>query len=454
MAIGRVGSFATVEPALVDFGSMTERNIDKIKAEEEAKKLAKAKEAQAKREALKDYKIPDKLGFTGIAEFDRSAQGTFKNLYTQATEAKLIGDERTLLEATGTMNTLISRYDELKELMPNIAKRIESDKTLDDDAGNDHLRDLTMLRDNDYVINTEDPRNIKIALVGEDGKLQQEQLLDDFLGTFKVIPNKIVLIDETKKVIDTIKPSEIESGSYSVNKKITDINSKESQPQVRAIEKNVDTWVSNDNFMYSWYKTKRAQDKSLPNKTTNWTEDQRKEAKEFYMNSLIESYNKEVEMGFGSTGGSGGGPKETPSVTAIVEPVVAGTIGFNDSVDKLFRNGGYSRPIFKGDKGNVKVSGLDLTNVMVNKNGNIVFVLEQPIGSSTGLGGASESNKEAGNTYITASDKGFRIAREKVKNLLGLKTDKELASWVSGGELKFNSNNNNNNSSEAEQRGL
>jgi hypothetical protein len=92
---------------------------------------------------------------------------------------------------------------------------------------------------------------------------------------------------------------------------------------------------------------------------------------------------------------------------------------------------------------------------MVNKNGNIVFVLEQPIGSSTGLGGASESNKEAGNTYITASDKGFRIAREKVKNLLGLKTDKELASWVSGGELKFNSNNNNNNNrSEAQQRGL
>jgi len=194
--------------------------------------------------------------------------------------------------------------------------------------------------------------------------------------------------------------------------------------------------------MYSWYKTKRAQDKSLPNKTTNWTEDQRKEAKEFYMNSLIDSYNREVEMGFGNTGGSGG-PKETPSIPSIVEPVTSGTIGFDNEVDVLFRDGGYTRPIFKGDKGNVKISGLDLTNIMVNKKGNLVFVLEQPTGASVGLGGASQSNKEEGNRYLTAKDKGFRIAREKAKNYLGLKTDKELASWVSGGTLKFNENNNN-----------
>jgi hypothetical protein len=122
----------------------------------------------------------------------------------------------------------------------------------------------------------------------------------------------------------------------------------------------------------------------------------KKQAEEYYFNTFKDSYNKEVEKGFGSSGGgSGGGPKETPSISSIVEPVVAGTVGFNDSVDKLFRNGGYTRPIFKGDKGNVKVSGLELTTIMVNKKGDLVFMLEQPVGSSTGLGGASESNKDS-----------------------------------------------------------
>ena len=445
MAIGRVGSFATVEPALVDFGSMAERNIDKIKAEEEAKKLAKAKEAQAKREALKDYKIPDKLGFTGIAEFDRSAQGTFKNLYTQAAEAKLIGDERTLLEATGAMNTLISRYDELKELMPSIAERIESDETLDDDAGNDHLRDLTMLRDNNYVINTEDPRNIKIALMGEDGKLQKEQLLDDFLGTFKVIPNKIVLIDETKKVIDTIKPSEIESGSYSVNKKITDINSKESQPQVRAIEKNVDTWVSNDNFMYSWYKTKRAQDKSLPNKTTNWTEDQRKEAKEFYMSSLIDSYNKEVEMGFGSTGGGAGGGKDKVKLTPVYG---LGTTVSNNYVRKLSPDlKGRGIDYSEGKKG-FDFGGKILTFAYATSGDNPEFVFQMADPSNVGYsgGGASAGGKKGGIDYVTTQVTDYSALLNEAKRIYGAKNNKQLASILRGEEyIEAN---------EAEERGL
>lgn len=435
MAIGKVGSFATVEPALVDFGSMAERNIDKIKADEAAKAAAKAKAEQAKRDAVKDYKIPDKLGFTGIAEFDRSAQGTFKNLYTQATEAKLIGDERTLLEATGAMNTLISRYDELKELMPNIAKRIESDKTLDDDAGNNHLRDLTMLRDNNYVINTEDPRNIKIALMGEDGKLQQEQLLDDFLGTFKVIPSKIDLIDETKKVITTIKPSEIESGNYYVNKKITDINSKESQPQVRAIEKNVDTWVANDNFMYSWYKTKRAQDKSLPNKTTNWTEDQRREAKEFYINSLIDSYNKEVEMGFGSTGGSGG----TKEKFTYGNPVTLGSTSLKDNKVKELASepGGLKgRAVFFGSGEGVDMGGKKATHIYATKGDTPSFAFQVQDPTSAGYGGTRgaipglfwiKPDDADYDAYVAAAKSHFKVDDERVlgKILRGEKIEKE-----------------------------
>jgi len=435
MAIGKVGSFATVEPALVDFGSMAERNIDKIKAEEQAKAEAKAKKEQAKRDAVKDYKIPDKLGFTGIAEFDRSAQGTFKDLYTQASEAKLTGDEKTLLSATGAMNTLISRYDELKELMPGIAKRIESDKTLDDDAGNNHLRDLTMLRDNNYVINTEDPRNIKIALMGEDGKLQQEQLLDDFLGTFKVIPSKIDLIDETRKVITTIKPSEIESGNYYVNKKITDINSKESKPQVRAIEKNVDTWVANDNFMYSWYKTKRAQDKSLPNKTTNWTEDQRKEAKEFYMNSLIDSYNKEVEMGFGSTGGSG---SDKEKFTYGI-PVTLGSKDLRDgAVIKLASSPGglKGRAVFYGSNEGVEMGGKKATHIYATTGDNPSFAFQILDPTNARFGGMSGKTpgwfwvkpKDADySAFVTSAKSYFKVDDERVlgKILRGEKIEKE-----------------------------
>jgi phage-related protein len=253
MAIGRVGSFATVEPALVDFGSMAERNIDKIKAEEEAKKVAQAKKEQEDKDRLKDINIPEKLGFTNISEVDKSLQGTFKKKWEVATEAKMSGDERTLYEAVGTMNTLISYADQIKDTPGKIAERVEKDKTLDEDIIDIYLRDFNSLRENGYQVNTDDPRNMTISLINEKGELMNEQPLTEFIETRKVLPRKINLIDETKKVLSTIKPSVSESGSYALNTKITDINSKESKPQVEAIKENVNLWVSNNDGKYTFF---------------------------------------------------------------------------------------------------------------------------------------------------------------------------------------------------------
>ena len=454
MAIGRVGSFATVEPALVDFGAMAERNIDKIKAEEEAKKLAKAKEEQAKRDAVKDIKDPNIQKLTGIGEVDAGISASIRPEWEKFAYYKSIGDADNAGRSARKINIVASQSEYLQKKMDEYQAAIKTGDDINPEAYRGVMNFLTNL-DKDKVKISFEGDDPTISVMNEDGTYPEPSNLVNYIQNVLTPVRNYVEIDDIKKVTDTIKASVTESGSYALNTKITDINSKESAPQVNELRRQAKLRTSLDESMFNWYNNQRAQNNKLPFKVSGWTDEEKKQAEDYYFNTFKDSYNKEVEKGFGSDRGGGSGPKETPSIPSIVEPVVAGTVGFNDSVDKLFRNGGYTRPIFKGDKGNVKISGLDLTNIMVNKNGDLVFVLEQPTGSSVGLGGASESNKEAGNTYLTISDKGFRIAREKAKNLLGLKTDKQLASWVSGGELKFNSNNNNNNNrSEAQQRGL
>jgi len=445
MAIGRVGSFATVEPALVDFGSMAERNIDKIKAEEQAKAAAKAKEEQAKRDAVKDIGIPDKLSFTNISEVDKSLQGTFKREWKRATEAKMGGDDRTLYDAVGTMNTLISYADQIKDTPGKIAERVEKDKTLDEDIIDIYLRDFNSLRENGYQVNTDDPRNMTISLINEKGELMNEQPLTEFIETRKVLPRKINLIDETKKVLSTIKPSVSESGSYALTTKITDINSKESKPQVEAIKENVNLWVSNNDFMWSWYKKEMAKDSKLPLKTTGWTQQEKDKAREFYTKTVIDSYNEEVEKGFGRPGSSGGGknggeiskvvpftyktsPQEQPKMDKFKEqyPNLLGR--------KLTLTGGGKMPEIGGDV-------MSLAFATKGDTPNFVFQLQTPTSYALTAGGASGRGGEPSYTTISPEHPLYGIAVSEAIAYYEVSNEKELQTLLRG-------------ETEANQRGL
>jgi hypothetical protein len=445
MAIGKVGSFATVEPALVDFGSMAERNIDKIKAEEQAKAAAKAKEEQAKRDAVKDIGIPDKLSFTNISEVDKSLQGTFKREWKRATEAKMGGDDRTLYDAVGTMNTLISYADQIKDTPGKIAERVEKDKTLDEDIIDIYLRDFNSLRENGYQVNTDDPRNMTISLINEKGELMNEQPLTEFIETRKVLPRKINLIDETKKVLSTIKPSVSESGSYALNTKITDINSKESKPQVEAIKENVNLWVSNNDFMWSWYKKEMAKDSKLPLKTTGWTQQEKDKAREFYTKTVIDSYNEEVEKGFGSTGGGAGGGKDKVKLTPVYG---LGTTVSNNYVKKLSpdlkgRGVTYGEGMKSFDFG-----GKTLNFAYATSGDKPEFVFQMSDPSSVGYSGsgASAGGKNVGVDYVTTQSTDYSALLNEAKKFFGAKNNKQLASILRGEEyIEAN---------EAEERGL
>ena len=447
MAIGKPGSVATVEPALVDFGSMAERNIDKIKAEEEAKKVAKAKEAQAKRDAVKDIGIPDKLSFTNISEVDKSLQGTFKKKWEVATEAKMSGDERTLYEAVGTMNTLISYADQIKDTPGKIAERVEKDKTLDEDIVDIYLRDFNSLRENGYQVNTDDPRNMTISLINENGELMNEQPLTEFIETRKVLPRKINLIDETKKVLSTIKPSVSESGSYTLNTKITDINSKESKPQVESIKSNVDLWISNNDFMWSWYKKEMAKDPKLPLKTTKWTQEEKDKAREFYTKTVIDSYNDEVEKGFGSPGGGSGGDKEKFTYGI---PVTLGSKVEDNAVSALTKKPGglKGRAVFYGSNEGVEMGGKKATHIYATTGDNPSFAFQILDPTRAGYGGTSGSIP--GYFWIKPDDEGYSAFVTSAKSYFKVDDEKILAKILRGDKIEEG----NNNRTEAQERGL
>ena len=317
MAIGKVGSFATVEPALVDFGSMAERNIDKIKAEEEAKAAAKAKAEQAKNEALKNVKDVDAFKLSGVTGYDQTLSGTVNNMYQQFLDAKEsylnTGDRSYLLMADKIRNEVDSINNESKAIGDTLTKFAELSKAekINKDIADEKLLELQAIQDGKAKYSFEDGKTM-ITFTDEEGNVTNKVPASGYVtNMLNDIPDPFNIDEEVNEMVSKVKASTNETGSALYKVKTTDINSPQSAPQRKRIEDTAEYWSNNNGAMASWYMAKRKKEKAdgnvLPLKTNGWTEDERKEAKDFFKNQMINSYAKEVTIDAQQPNKDGGG---------------------------------------------------------------------------------------------------------------------------------------------------
>jgi hypothetical protein len=434
MAIGRVGSFATVEPALVDFGSMAERNIDKIKADEAAKKAAKAKEEQAKRDAIKDIKDPNIQKTVGIGAVDEGISKAMRGEFERFADYKSIGDADNAGRSARKMNIVAQQSEYLQKKMDEYQEAIKTGDDINPEAYRGVMNFLTNL-DKDKVKISFEGDDPMISVMNEDGTYPEPSNLVNYVQNVLTPVRNYVEIDDIKKVTDTIKASTTESGSYLLNKKITDINSKESAPQVNELRRQAKLRASMDESMFNWYNNQRAQNNKLPFKVSGWTDEEKKQAEDYYFNTFKDSYNKEVEMGFGNTGGSGG-PKEK---FTYGNPVTLGSTYLKDNkVKELALNPGglKGRAVFFGSGEGVDMGGKKATHIYATKGDTPSFAFQVQDPTSAGYGGTRgaipglfwiKPEDPDYDAYVAAAKSHFKVDNERVlgKILRGEKIEKE-----------------------------
>jgi hypothetical protein len=331
MAIGRVGSFATVEPALVDFGSMAERNIDKIKAEEEAKKAAKAAEAKAKGEALKDVKDIEAFKLSGVTGYDKTLSGTVNNMYQKFLDAKEsylnTGDRSYLLMADKIRNEVETINNESKAIGDTLTKFAELSKAekINKDIADEKLAELQAIKDGRAEYSFEDGKTM-MTFKDEEGNITNKVPASGYVtNMLSDIPEPFNLESTMNETVSKVKASTKETGNALFQRKTTDINSPESAPQRKSLQNTAEYWSNNNGAMASWYQSKRAQEKAngniLPLKTSNWTEEERKEAQDYFYNQLKNKYAKEVTIDAQqpNKSGDGGSGKEKDVITPSSE---------------------------------------------------------------------------------------------------------------------------------------
>jgi len=329
MAIGKVGSFATVEPALVDFGSMVERNIDKIKADEAAKAAAKAAVEKAKSDALKDVKDVDAFKLSGVTGYDQTLSGTVNGMYQKFLDAKeaylSTGDRSYLLVADKIRNEVATINNESEAMAGVLTKFAELSKTgkINSEIADEKLLELQAIKDEKVKYSFEDGKTM-MTFTDEDGnitnKVPASGYVTNMLGD---MPESFKLNDEIKGIVETVKASEIEAGGASYRKTVTDINSPDSEPQRKRLDNAAKYFSEQNNSMASWYQSKRKEEKAkgnvLPLKTSGWTEDEKAEAKKFFYDQMINSYQKKVSIDAKEpSGGSGGKDDDSISISSEV----------------------------------------------------------------------------------------------------------------------------------------
>jgi hypothetical protein len=438
MAIGKVGSFATVEPALVDFGSMVERNIDKIKAEEQAKAAAKAKKEQADREAAARIKRPENIKKTGIGALDQEFSGQVSGYWSEFSESVRVGDVQGAESSAFKIGEVGALANSILGGMDSFKKRMESDKDINPDAYNQAMSILTSLNKKKAKMSWDENLNGSISVMNEDGTYPEPALMSDFANTIFNVPKNYNELDDIEKVTNTILASTTKSGNYLFNKKITDINSEESKPQVDVLRNQAKSRAGSDASMFVWYNNHKNTDKKLSYKVSGWTENERKEAEEHFFSTFLNAYNKEIEAGSGRPASSGGGSgdKDGPNVSDVL-PLSRVTISGSDNnliAGKDVKGRIYSTNNAQAgfDAGGKKVKSLYAGN-----DGSFYFSVADP--TLAGYGGVSGGTIGIDWIHPDSTNYGEYVNQAVAAfKKLGVTDEKSLASFLRGENQQIN----------------
>jgi hypothetical protein len=392
MAIGKPGSVATVEPALVDFGSMAERNIDKIKAKEEAK-------AKAKKEDLKEAGDVDAFKLSGFSGWDDSL-GTYvsrlhqlsidnKELYRQTSDRKYLDNYDRIKNEVNTINNESKAIGDKLKQIADLYSAGKINKTVYEEK----IKEFQSLNEGKAKYAYRDGRTV-IGFPDEEGNIVNESTAFGFVTNLaNDMPEPFNINENINTIVEKVKASEIEAGGALYSKTITDIRSPESAPQMRRLEAAAKLFSDQNSSMTEWYLLKRdserAKGNKMPLKTSNWTEDEKKEAKKFFLDQMIDSYQKKVSIQAQQPREGGSGSKKdklkptlnNPSAEFDYAPGQGLSYSGNPTDSPVLGSFKVKRTLEDGTQKEVQINNAVIRNVFIDNNGNVRMFYDELTGN-------------------------------------------------------------------------
>jgi hypothetical protein len=432
MAIGKVGSFATVEPALVDFGAMAERNIDKIKAEEEAKKAAQAKGVA---DRSKELALPKPLDITTLNSADLKYGEMAQGLFNDMTYSKMLYEQTGSPEAKENFETLNYAYGQLTSNVASLKENIPK------------FNDPAFLKGKNLSIAQE--RAEYFQKLDEEGRMRVdgknilvkkpdggEFRLESFIPSMMNIPDDFDYQGFVKNVRDNTGPSTTSGGSYMLNWTKESILDPASSRQRDFIKNAVATQAyENESALVDYARKKGLKDEYGLTKTSGFTDEEKKEWIDQTYNDIINSFPSKEDKKYNDPNKGSGDDKEKFTYGI---PVTLGSKVEDNAVSALTKKPGglKGRAVFYGSNEGVEMGGKKATHIYATTGNNPSFAFQILDPTRAGYGGTSgnipgyfwiKPDDEGYSAFVTSAKSYFKVDDEKIlaKILRGEKIEKE-----------------------------
>jgi hypothetical protein len=437
MAIGKVGSFATVEPALVDFGAMAERNIDKVKADEAAKAAAKAAEKKAIADRGKDLKLPNPLEVTTLSGADLRYGDMAQGLFNDMTYAKMLYEQTGSAEAKQSFETLNYAYGQLANNVTSLKEAVPK------------FTDPTFLKGKNLGIAQE--RAEYLQKLNEEGKMRvdgrnilvkrpdgSEFRLESFVPSMMNIPDEYdyqKYVQSIKKNTDTSVTS---GGSYSMNYTRENILDPASKPQRDYIESAVKSESLNDSALIDYARNKGLKDEYGLTKTSGFTDKERQEWADQTYQDIINSFPSKEDKKFGAPKSDGGGDKED-IITGNVVPLGQNVEGDVKAIaSKLKGRAVYSTK----NKSGIPLAGVVVSHIYSTGGSDPQIYFQTTDPTTTSFGGSG--GKTPGYQWVTPQSSNYDAYVNDAIKILGVANKSELGKKLRGESQQINTSQYNN----------
>jgi hypothetical protein len=434
MAIGKPGSYATVEPALVDFGAMAERNIDKIKADEAAKAKAKADAEAAERKAIadrgKDLKLPNPLEVTTLSGADMKYGDLAQGLFNDMTYAKMLYEKTGSAEAKQNFETLNYAYGQLANNVTSLKGAVPK------------FTDPTFLKGKNLGIAQE--RAEYLQKLNEEGKMRVdgrnilvkkpdggEFRLESFVPSMMNIPEEYDYQKYIKSVKDTTNASVSSGGSYYMNYTRENILDPASESQREYILNAVNIESRKDAALIDYAISNGLKDEYGLTKTSGFTDEERQEWANQTYKDIINSFPSKDNKKY-SAPPSGGKDDE--------EVIIGNVVGIGENVEKVVKEVATKLkgvPIYTTkDKKGVPVAGVLVSHIYSTGGKDPKFYFQTTDPTTTSYGGSG--GKTPGYQWVTPQTPNYSAYVNDAIKVLNAKDAPGLSKKLRGESQEIN----------------
>jgi hypothetical protein len=394
--VGNVGTYAQVQPIQgPDFGGMVERQFDKIKAEKAAKEAAKAKAKKDEQDKVARLGGLGDLKTTNINGFNKGLFDVYSQMKNEYAEAELRGDyyaARRLKDSLSTLNNATDMAVNKMKFNEGEADKLDPDFYQRNSnllrSINDGNTDIKYLGNGEMRLTVyEDPEKTKVLF---------ENMSPNEIVSKLDAPYRFNLDGSVGEFTKNYKPSSIESkmkdGISTI--KVSDVMN---DPSVLSgIDKKASE-MANDSTSLAWYgKQKLSKYETDVNK---FSEEEKKEAKDYFKQRILESYEKEVDLTIqqrSGRGGSGGKDAIKPGPPALYLPESIKPEG----AESKPLSGAKTVTISNSSGKTLTVGGMPMDRVLYNQGDGQLYIGilysasgKQSVGGEGTSAGISESNK-------------------------------------------------------------